>query len=506
MNFELRNITIGILCLISSMAALATDTVEVEAAYGSCLPESKICIVRQMLDRTEKKVHLELDFQLDSTYLKNMTWVSLTPVIRHDTLEKVLHPMLVMGKTQSWIFDREGVDERYGENYQIVLRKERSRKQQVETWKEAFDREPWMDSAKVYVRMENCGCGKIKGTEEVAVRSFSNPDPLMMVAYLDPEHKHEPADTIKEYDISGSAFVNFVVDRWEVRPSYMQNEREIKKITDTLDIVMADKNITVRSIQIHGWASPEDTYRHNTMLATNRAASLTDYIRSLYSSLDANVFLPAKATPENWIGLVEALQTQGSEIGHASEILAMIGDPTKVSGTAADELEMRIKKTYRADYTYMLHHWYPSLRRSDYEIRFVVRPFTTEEAADVMKDNPYQLSLAEMERVAATHEKFSEEYNEVVKTIYAFYGRDHEEARIYRANVALRCGELELAETILRDCGDNAPAWNARGIAALCRAQWNEAREAFQKAAELGADETHNLQVVDTLEAHPANQ
>lgn len=482
--------------MMAAMSVTAANPVEAEAQAGACMPESKICIVRQELTQSNKLVQLEMDFQLDSTYLKNMTWVSLTPVIRRDTIQKSLHSMLIMGKTQSWIFDREGVDTRYGDNYQIVLRKERSNVQQVETWQETFAWESWMDSAKIYVRMENCGCGKVKGAEEVAVRPINTPNLLPYVIYIDPEHQIERADSIKEYDIHGSAFINFVVDRWEVLPTYMSNEREIKKITDTLDIVMADPNITIRSIQIHGWASPEDTYKHNTMLATNRARALTEYIHAQYK-LDNEVFLPAKATPENWLGLADMLYKHSSEIEHASAILTMIGNPNKVKGEAADALEHTIRQMYRADYDYMLANWYPHLRRSDYEVHFTVRSFTTTEGREVIRTKPYQLSLNEMILVAQTYEKYSDDYNQVIETAYRYYGHDHEEARLYMVNVALHQGKIALAEMILRDCGDSAAAWNARGIVALSADRLSEAREAFLRAQEMGGDVQANLDLLD---------
>lgn len=502
----MKKISILLVMVLLGLVSNAANPVEAEATYGSCMPESRICIVRQTMDRSDKKVNLEIDFQLDSTYLKNMTWVSLTPIVRRDTIEKSLHPMLIMGRTQQLIFQREGVDERYGDDYQIVFRKERSNKEQVENWVESFDWENWMDSAKIYVRMENCGCGKVKGTEEMAVRPIAQPNPLLYVEYVQPEHQVLRADTIKEYDITGSAFVNFVVDRWEVRPTYMSNEREIKKITDTLDIVMADENITIQSIQIHGWASPESPYAHNKMLATNRAKALTDYVHARYNTINKDVFLPAKATPENWIGLVQFLREDGQQIEHAEQILEMIGDPTQVTGVEADVLERTIRDTYREDYNYMLANWYPSLRRSDYEIVFVVRSFDTDEARSVINDKPEQLSLYEMEQLAASYETFSEEYNRVFKTAYAYYGSELEEARLYRANVALHEGDVALAEEILSRCGESAAGWNARGIAALCHSRWDEARAAFRKAQALGANEAHNLEVTDALEAHPANQ
>jgi hypothetical protein len=127
-----------------------------------------------------------------------------------------------------------------------------------------------------------------------------------------------------------------------MKPDYMDNRRELRKITDTLDIMVADKNITVNTIKIHGWASPESPYEHNRMLATNRAKSLTEWLRRNYT-LPATAFAPAEATPENWIGLREAVVNMDlATLPHKQDILAIIDD----TSLEPDPKEWRIKTTH----------------------------------------------------------------------------------------------------------------------------------------------------------------
>ena len=86
------------------------------------------------------------------------------------------------------------------------------------------------------------------------------------------------------------------------------------------------------------------------MLATNRAKSLTDYVRQQYN-LPAEVFAKPEATPENWEGLRKAVVDMGAGIlSHKQEILDIIDDST----LSPDPKEWRIKLRYPDDYRYLL--------------------------------------------------------------------------------------------------------------------------------------------------------
>ena len=278
-----------------------------------------------------------------------------------------------------------------------------------------------------------------------------------------------------------------------MKPDYMDNRRELRKITDTLDVMAADANVSVKEIKIHGYASPESPYEHNKMLATNRAKSLTDWLKQQYN-LPANVFAPAEATPENWEGLRKAVvEMDYTTLPHRDEILALID-----GNLEPDSKEWKIKKTYPEEYRYLLQNIYPGLRRSDYEISFNFSDFTLEQAKEVYKTRPYQLSVRELWDVAQTLEPNSPEYNKVLQTAVNIYP-DDPAANLNLANVAIRQHDLLKAETLLDKAGDSAEADQSRAVVAILQQQYDKASTLLDSAARKGLDVTKNRQAIIEL-------
>lgn len=81
-----------------------------------------------------------------------------------------------------------------------------------------------------------------------------------------------------------------------------------------------------------------------------------------------------------------------------------------------DEKERKIRKRYPEEFRFILQHWFPGLRHSDYTIHYVVRPFTVEQAKQVFESNPKNLSIEEMFRIAQTYPAGSPEYNKIFMT------------------------------------------------------------------------------------------
>lgn len=494
------------LLLIISLAL----SISMVASDVRVLPGSNVRIMRQDLHISEPKAVLDMDLCFDSTALRHTTYLALTPIICTSEDSLRLHTLLLVDRRSDIVIMREGVDPRWGDDCQVVkwLGKTHGAKrnrmaEQSETYTDSFEWASWMDTAVVYLEQLGCGCGDTL-PEGIALGPTTMPDLCPLAQLIEAQHMVEQADSIKIYELHGTAYVNFVVDRWEVKPDYMDNKRELAKITDTLDIMVADRNITVRSIQIHGWASPESPYSHNEFLATNRAKALTNYVRGLYYLPDS-VFLPAEATPENWIGLIKHIDENGSKLANSRSIRKMIGDPEKLKGVEADRLEWKIKQQYPADYQYMLEQWYPHLRRSDYEVYFTVRSFTPEEAKRIIVEHPYQLSLKEMMDMAHTYELYSEDYNAVILVAYNIYGRTHEEAAINMANVLIRQGQLKRAADILEQLSDSPAACNALGVLRFCEGNYDGARIAFEHALSIGATAEvieHNMKLIERMEKY----
>ena len=97
------------------------------------------------------------------------------------------------------------------------------------------------------------------------------------------------AEARKERHEEGRAYLDFPVNKTTLYPDYRNNPQELEKILRTINVVREDRNTTITHISIHGYASPEDTYEHNSYLAENRALMLKDYVCRLLE-LDEKLF------------------------------------------------------------------------------------------------------------------------------------------------------------------------------------------------------------------------
>ena len=172
----------------------------------------------------------------------------------------------------------------------------------------------------------------------------------------------------REYTLSGSAYVDFVLDKTDIRPSYHNNIEELGKITAHLDAVVNDTMATLKGMTIHGYASPEGPYSHNVDLARDRTQALKDYITELYHFPDN--LIKTDYTPENWAGFRRFMEQ--SALPHKQEIIDIIDEDT--AQTARLDAQLRkIQRKYRNDYATILRDYFPYLRHSDYTIEYTRR-------------------------------------------------------------------------------------------------------------------------------------
>lgn len=451
---------------------------------------TKLCVENVDVARGAQSTLVTMDFILDSLDVPSNRYRAFTPVIRSTDgqHEQRMKTLIVSGRRQNIVFERDGIDPLYADNC-VNLRRQNGTPQTY-NYSDAVQNQSWFRDASVYVECDLCGCGDRMKNEQAFLKRLLPPDPYDLIMLTDVV----PAPQKKERNLHGSAYITFVVDKWEVKPDYMDNRRELRKITDTLDVMVADPNVSVRQVKIHGFASPESPYEHNRMLATNRAKALTDYVRQLYN-LPASVFAPAEATPENWEGLRRAVADMDDQtLPHRQEILSIIDD----TSLQPDPKEWRIKSRYTAEYQYLLREVYPGLRRSDYDISFNFSDFTLEQAKEIYKKRPYQLSLRELWDVAQTMEPNSPEYNKVLQQAVNIYP-DDPVANLNLANVAIRQKDLLKAETLLEHAGNSAEALNARAVLAILQQRYADAERLLNQAAQLGLDVTKNREAIKTL-------
>lgn len=261
------------------------------------------------------------------------------------------------------------------------------------------------------------------------------------------------AEAPKIRHLDKRAYIDFPVNKIELRADYRRNPAQLDSIITTINALKADKNLQVMAINIHGFASPEGKYQHNDYLAKNRARTLTEYVRKMVQLPDS--IFTVSSTAEDWDGLREYIQQ--SDLEKKQQILAIAQDET----LPPDARDAKMKKLYPVQYRSLLTLCYPALRHSDYHITYKIKPFDVEEAKQIMKTKPQLLSLNELFMVAQTYEVGSREFNEVMELAVRMYPED-ETANLNAAIIRLNNGDAEAAKPYLDRAGASEEADAAR--------------------------------------------
>lgn len=286
--------------------------------------------------------------------------------------------------------------------------------------------------------------------------------PSYELAYIEPQAEKE-----KSRHLSGQAYLSFLVNKTDIRRDYRNNAVELSKVEETINVVRKDPNTTITHISIHGYASPEGSYQNNKRLAEGRAQAFKDYVQQLID-LPANIF-SVESTPEDWDGLVSWLSKK--------EIYLSILDIAK-SDADPDAKERQLRQRYPQQWKQLLTEVFPGLRHSDYRVSYTIRPFTVDEARDIIRTKPQQLSLNEMFLVANTYAPGSKDYDDVFETAVRMYP-DDETANLNAAVIALRKDDLAAAGRYLAKAGNSGEAQNARGVLAAKQGRYAEAETVF---------------------------
>lgn len=297
-----------------------------------------------------------------------------------------------------------------------------------------------------------------------------------LVKYVTPE-----SEPIKMRKVSGNAQIAYHVAKADLDKNYMQNQKELEKIKNSIDDVKKDNSLEVTSIHLHGYCSPEGSYDFNRRLSRQRAITIKDYLVDTYK-FDEQLFKVA-ATPENWIGLAKALEK--SNIPNKAELVEIAKDLSY----ADDDRERQLMIAAGNYGAVLKSEIYPHLRYTLYIIKFNVKNYAVKEARKVIKENPDKLSLKEMYDVAFSYSKKSDDFISALQTAVKLNPNDAV-ANLNLANAYIERGNLEEAKHYL-DASEGLPeAILARGIVAALEGDYDAAEEYLKEAESLGVKES----------------
>ena len=432
------------------------------------LAADKIQVSNVQMSHHNDLVTVAMDLNLDSLDLPTNNQLVYTPMIRHKGELLKMPEIVINGRRQQIMYDRGVGKKQLQLSPQALVVKRDNKKQQTVKYLASVPLSSKERNYDLDIHEDLCGCGDLQDGNDFTVSRRRQP----VASFVRPE-----VEAIKVRHLDKRAYIDFPVDRIELHPDYRRNPEQLDSIIRTINALKEDKNLEVSGINIHGYASPESPYTHNDYLAKNRAKTLTEYVRRMVK-LPNNLFT-VSSTPEDWDGLIAYIQD--SNLEHKDAILAIIAD----KNLNADARELKIKKQYPSEYRFMLHTWYPALRHSDYRITYKVKPFDVEEAKEIIKTKPQQLSQEEMFMVAQTYEPGSKEFNEVMEIAVRMFP-ENETANLNAAITRLNAGDADNAKQYLDKAGTSADAQNARGVYEMLKGNEKQARYYLEQAAKVG--------------------
>ena len=424
------------------------------------------------IKRNDGFLAVRMDIDLSSLEVSSNSAVLITPMLvnGNDSLE--LSSLGFYGRRRYYHYVRndQSIISAGGKSFR------ESEKPQEMGYDVVVPYEKWMDGACLVLHRSDFGCcNKVVGEQFSQLALFKESVFSPKYRYVRPVRELE-----KVRSLSGTAYIDFAVNRIAINPGYRRNLVELAKITGTIDSIKNDTDIIVTALEIKGYASPEGSYESNARLAEGRTASLEAYVQNLYNF--APDFIATSYEPEDWAGLRAYVAT--SALVNKDAILALID-----GNREPDNKEWMIMSTYADDYNTIYKECYPALRRSDYRIEYTIRSYTdVDEIKRVFAETPQKLSLEEFYILAQQYDAGSRELNDVFETAVRMYPND-QVANLNAAISEMQNGDYSSALPHLRKAGDSAEALYARGLYAAFTKEYDNALQLLQKALEMGIDE-----------------
>ena len=428
---------------------------------------SDIKILKADVQKADSVITIMAEIDISNLEITKDRSIRINPQLADNHNSINLPPILIDGRNKHILFKRNPEKDIFGE----YLRKNGTT--QIISYSHTMKYKTWMGISQFKIDIDRCGCGNNKQQLSEMVVMNIRVDAHPYVAYIKPL-----AEDVKNRKEQGFAFLDFPVNQTYMDPEFRNNIKELSKIYESIEKVKNDSDVQITTIHIHGYASPEGGFELNKRLAQNRSISLKKYLAKKYN-IDPQI-ISVNSTPEDWDGVRQYVE-QNDLIGK-KEILAIIN-----SQMSPAKKDLEIKKINNGStYQYLLINCYPALRRSEYVINYVVRGFNTEEAKEILKTKPQQLSLNEIYQIAQTMKEGDDDFDELFDIAVMLFP-DDPTANLNASSIYIRKKDLKKAEKYLLKSDQNkAETKNNLVALALLQGNMDDARRYFYEASEMG--------------------
>lgn len=404
--------------------------------------------------------------------------VVLAPVLIDTiTLRNIEFPLVFLNSRSQQIYFERYMKKEYPDA--IALRKKRGENLNID-YLRAIKYEPWMSNAVLKLQKKSCACNNMKNRGEEIIATFEKeeipPEIKLFPAYIVP-----PVDNnVKIREEHGSAYLCFEVNKWDIRPEYMNNPEELMKIHNSVNLVRNDSDVTIRKMTIEGYASPEGPDDKNLMLSEKRTEALKKYLQT--TNIAKNIKVEASGKGENWEGFLKYLHNK-VDIPQREKLISIAK-----SNLSNDEKEQKMRREASEGFSYVLKDGFPSLRCTNYTVIYTVRPFTLEESEIVFETRPINLNLTEIYKLADKYSQNEEKYYSIMRKAYMLYPNDSY-INLTMAYLAIKKGDPDEASDYLSKVNDCPEKTMNEGLVAFLKDDLEKAFQLVGQAQQMGLEQ-----------------
>lgn len=445
--------------------------------YGGVQAQSGIAFNDLQVKKQGNQVMISVIANLNNLELGSQDMIVLTPVLQ--SVDKVnafkFNPVVITGRKRMKALDRELEFGSYQfEQTPVVIFRHKNKVAESIPMVLSVPYEGWMRNATLFVDENTTGCASCDIANNIYGLS-SRILPPLAVPQFELSYVTPPVEPVKQRSETYSAYLNFEVGKSVLLKDFKDNAAVLNEVNKIVTEVRNDKDLKFTEFNVVGYASPEGGYDYNMKLSESRAKAFVAYMKDK-ESLDPSI-MKVDWKGEDWIGLREAIRK--SNLSDRDQIMEIL-NIEDINKRKSKLQTLNGGKTYKM----LLNTYYPPLRRIDYTLAYIARPFDVNEAKQVIKSKPQYLSLNEMFLVANTYDKASQDFKEVFDIAVRLYPTDPI-AQLNTAALEIETGATDAA--INRLMNINAPeAWNDLGVAFANKQDYQTASQYFSKAAATG--------------------
>ena len=478
--------TAYILALIS-LCLIQTSQAQEESNEPITIYNNKIKVRTLELQQQGKDLYIRL--QVSSRGFKDCEAVRLSPILVSPSGQSLLLPqMQINGANEHKAYKRAAIlqgkkDYLYDDMIEI-------RSGKTIDYKQKTRYKLWMGDAHLDIRAEVCGCGSewADADEGYLQDSLSLQRDIapyhmdLQYSYLLPGKKDQTQSSFLS-----NAYLEFPVNRTEILHQFRSNASELNKVNYMIARVSEFTDITVKEIEISGFASPEGPTENNNRLAKGRAEAMRRYLVGRNGKLPATLYKVSDGG-EDWNGLSEFIKSSPDYANNLRlrEILA-------IPDTESRKAELEMLDGGRI-YQQLLTNIFPMLRRVTCRVHYKLLEGSENERIGEIKGRPTSISLDQMYQLALTYPRGSEAFNDVLESAAKAY-RKNAVANLNAASAALTRSDLTAAKEYLKRTDHELPEYkNVAAILDIMCGNYSSAEKRLKQAIESGVPEAeHNL-------------